>query len=104
MPNSSLPWPQVETIPAVPSSDADTQQQAALIQSLLLTVHHFFGGFARLFRAVHDPRHPMHITYPLVALLSAPLEQIQHIWSYPCPSGQLHFTKLTRGFVRLVCG
>jgi len=71
MPNSSPPWSKVETATAVPSLDADAQQQAALIQALLLTVQHFFGSFARLFHAVHDPRHPMYITYPLAALLTA---------------------------------
>jgi hypothetical protein len=65
MPNSSLPWPKVETATAVPSSDVDAQQQAALIQALLLTVQHFFGGFSRLFGPVPAPRHPMYITCPL---------------------------------------
>jgi len=61
----------METATAVPSSDADAQQQAVLLQALLLTVQHFFGSFSRLFAPVPDPRHPMYITYPLVALLTA---------------------------------
>ena len=71
MPNSSRPQRKAKPNRFVPSPDTDGQQQAALIQSLLLTVHHFFGGFTPLFHAVHDPRHPMYITYPLVALLTA---------------------------------
>jgi hypothetical protein len=53
------------------ADDEDTRQQIALIQSLLVTVQHFFGGFGRLFRSVSDPRHPDYITYPLPAVLAA---------------------------------
>jgi hypothetical protein len=86
MPNCP-PRPKVETTTAVPSSDADAQQQAALIQALRLTVQHFFGGFSRLFGPVPDPRHPMYITYPLVALLTAGVSfmRMRSIKSIPWP-------------------
>jgi hypothetical protein len=48
--------------------DADAQQQEELLEDLLVTVHHFFGGFTRLFQPVTDPRNPLYITYPLAAL------------------------------------
>lgn len=54
-----------ETIP-----DVDAEQQEALLQALLLTVDHFFGGFPRLFQAVMDPRNPLLITYPLPMVLA----------------------------------
>ena len=52
------------------ADDEDARQQIALIQSLLVTVQHFFGGFRRLFSTVTDPRHPLYITYPLPAVLT----------------------------------
>ena len=52
------------------SADADTEQQTALLEALLLTVEHFFGGFRQLFRSVSDPRHPALITYPLPMVLA----------------------------------
>jgi hypothetical protein len=60
------------TTPACPG-DADTQEQAALLQALVATVQHFFGGFPALFRGVTDPRPPALITYPLAAVLTAGL-------------------------------
>ena len=51
--------------------DADEQQQQELLNGLLVTVQHFFGGFTRLFQPVTDPRHPLYITYPLAALGAA---------------------------------
>ena len=53
-----------------PADDEDARQQVALLQALLVTVQHFFGGFQRLFGAVTDPRHLHYITYPLSALLA----------------------------------
>jgi len=50
--------------------DTLTQQQTALIRSLVVTIQHFFGGFARLFAPVSDPRHPAFITYPLPCILT----------------------------------
>ena len=48
--------------------DPDEQEQLFIIRTCLKTVRHFFGGFARLFRPVHDPRNPELITYPLPAV------------------------------------
>jgi hypothetical protein len=50
--------------------DPLTQQQTALIRSFLVTTQHFFGGFARLFAPVSDPRHPAFITHPLPCILA----------------------------------
>lgn len=48
--------------------DPDEQQQLSVIGACLKTVRHFFGGFARLFCTIHDPRDPELITYPLAAI------------------------------------
>jgi len=48
--------------------DPDEQEQLSIIGACLKTVWHFFGGFARLFCPVRDPRHPDFITYPLIAV------------------------------------
>ena len=61
--------PSLSVLPAA-ADDEDTRQQIALIQALLVTVQHFFGGFGGLFRTVTDPRHPRYITYPLAAVLA----------------------------------
>jgi hypothetical protein len=53
--------------------DPDIQQQEALLSIFLVTVQHFFRGFASLFRPVNDPRDPLYIIYPLPALLTAGL-------------------------------
>jgi phosphoserine phosphatase len=58
------------TTPAEPLADADTEQQQALLQALLVTVEHFFNGFHRLFQSVTDPRDPKLITYPLPMVLA----------------------------------
>jgi hypothetical protein len=62
----------VQALSVLPAAadDEDARQQVALIQSLLVTVQHFFGGFGRLFGSVTDPRHPRYITYPLAAVLA----------------------------------
>lgn len=52
------------------ADDEHARQQIALIKSLLVTVHHFFGGFTRLLGSVTDPRHPVYITYPLPSVLA----------------------------------
>lgn len=52
------------------SPDAESEQQSALLQGLLVTVEHFYGGFPRLFRSVSDPRQPALITYPLPMVLA----------------------------------
>ena len=76
--------------------DADEQDQVALLQTFLTTVHHFFGSFTHLFAGVSDPRRPELITYPLPALLFAGLllfvcrlgarRQIQHLFRGNGPS------------------
>jgi len=51
--------------------DRDEQEQLAIINACMSTVHHFFGGFGELFGAVQDPRVPNLITYPLESLTFA---------------------------------
>ena len=51
--------------------DPDIRQQEAMLNAFLVTVQHFFRGFASLFQPVTDPRHPLYTTYPLPALLTA---------------------------------
>lgn len=51
-----------------PKLDQDEQEQLSLLNAFLATAQHFFGGFAKLFRSVTDPRCPQLITYPLAAL------------------------------------
>lgn len=48
--------------------DRDEQEQLAIINACMSTVHHFFGGFGKLFGTVQDPRVPNLITYPLESL------------------------------------
>ncbi len=50
-------------------SDHDSQEQEAILQVFLATVHHYFGGLSQLFASITDPRQPTFITYPLAALL-----------------------------------
>jgi hypothetical protein len=47
------------------------QEQHELMHALIGTLHHFFGGFSRLFAHVTDPRNPLKITYPLASLAFA---------------------------------
>jgi hypothetical protein len=56
-----------------PLVDPDIQQQEALLSIFLVTVQHFFRGLNSLFQPVKDPRDPLHIIYPLPALLTAGL-------------------------------
>jgi len=59
----------VQNTPALARElDPDEQKQLALIRTLVVTVHHFFKGFALLFRPIPDPRIPYLITYPLVSI------------------------------------
>lgn len=48
--------------------DQDEQEQLSIIRACLKTIWHYFGGLAKLFHPVHDPREPGLITYPLVAM------------------------------------
>jgi len=54
-----------------PLVDPDIRQQEAILNAFLVTVQHFFRGFASLFHPVTDPRDPLYTTYPLPALLTA---------------------------------
>jgi hypothetical protein len=56
-----------------PQPDRDVQEQEAVLQICLATVHHYFGSFNQWFAPVADPRQPALITYPLAALLVAGL-------------------------------
>lgn len=49
--------------------DPDQQAQWALFRALVVTVQHFFGGFAHLFQPLTDPREQTRITYSLTSLL-----------------------------------
>jgi hypothetical protein len=70
---------QTSTLPEPPLNE-DQQAQQALLESLLVTVQHFFGGFERLFQGISDPRHPAYITYPLpVLLVTGVLMFIMHL-------------------------
>jgi hypothetical protein len=62
----------VETVSGAtdPGMDNETKQQRVLLQTLLSTVTHFFGGFSHLFRTVRDPRNSKLITYPLPMILA----------------------------------
>jgi hypothetical protein len=51
--------------------DQDEQEQLSIIKASLQTIQHYFGRMAKLFGAVHDPRVPYLITYPLEALAFA---------------------------------
>jgi hypothetical protein len=64
--------PQAAAEPPGPEAPPNpvTQQQEAIFKTLLVTVQHFFGGFARLFHGLTDPRSAADITYPLPALLA----------------------------------
>jgi hypothetical protein len=64
--------PDLLTSPA-DAEDEHTHQQIELIECLLVTVQHFFGGFKWLFRNVTDPRHPVYTTYPLPSVLATGL-------------------------------
>lgn len=64
MSNSSSITPNAATI------DPYIQQQKDIFKAFLVTVQHFFGGFARLFQTVTDPRCQEYITYPLASLLT----------------------------------
>ena len=62
--------PGVMMMPAAHPTDPDLQEQVSFFKSLVVTVHHFFGGFERLFQGLTDPRNPDHITYPLAVLMA----------------------------------
>jgi len=51
--------------------DRQEKEHEEVVQSLLCTAQHFFGGFPGLFSGVSDPRNPNKITYPLPSLVFA---------------------------------
>jgi len=71
MSNSSTAIPAQNAPAPVQALDQDEREQLALIHTLVGTVYHFFGGFAQLFRPIHDPRVPYLITYPLDSMCFA---------------------------------
>jgi hypothetical protein len=70
MPTHSAP-PVVELLqsPAA-ATDPDVAAQLALFKTLVVTVGHFFGGFAHLFGPLTDRRDPARLTYPLWTLMT----------------------------------
>jgi hypothetical protein len=68
MPNSSAAIPAQNALAPTQAPDQDAQEQLALIHTLVVTTHHFFGSFAQLFRPIHDPRVLYLITYPLATM------------------------------------
>jgi hypothetical protein len=44
------------------------QEQEAVLQVFLATIHHYFGSFSQLFAPIPDPRQPTWIADPLVVL------------------------------------
>lgn len=51
--------------------DPEDEAQEALLKAFAGTLHHFFGGWGKLFKGVRDGRNRELITYPLEGLLSA---------------------------------
>ena len=51
--------------------DRQEKEHEEVVQSLLCTAQHFFGGFPGLFSGVSDPRNPNKIIYPLPSLAFA---------------------------------
>mgnify|MGYP001135106605 CR=1 FL=1 len=57
-------------IPGGQANVSELQEQVSVFKTLVVTVHHFFGGFERLFQGLTDPRNPDQITYPLAVLMA----------------------------------
>jgi len=51
-------------------TDPDMQAQVAIFRTLVVTVHHFFGGFGHLFHGLTERRDPARITYQLRTLMT----------------------------------
>ena len=60
--------------------DRQEKEHEEIVQSLLCTVQHFFGGFPGLFSGVSDPRNPNKITYPLPSLAFAGVMMLSPAW------------------------
>jgi len=65
---SSTAIPVQKTPAPAQALDPDERKQLVLIRSLVVTVHHFFSGFALLFCPIPDPRVPYLITYSLASI------------------------------------
>ena len=52
------------------SQDPDQQAHLAIFKALVMTIHHFFGSFERLFEPLTDRRDPLHIRYQLKSLMA----------------------------------
>lgn len=53
--------------------DEHDEQLQAVLNSFVVTIHHFFGGIRRIFAGVEDPRVEAKSYYPLAALLTTGL-------------------------------
>lgn len=63
--------PSVERLQfAAETTDSHEAEQLAIFKALVVTVDHFFGGFAHLFRSLTDHRDPARLTYPLWTLMA----------------------------------
>lgn len=56
--------------PIADAADPDVTAQMALFKALIVTVEHFFGSFAQLFRPLTDRRDPARLTYQLSTLMT----------------------------------
>lgn len=70
MPTRSTPKSVELLQPITDSEDPDVAAQTALFRALIVTMTHFFGDFAQLFRSLTDPRDPARLTYPLPVLMA----------------------------------
>jgi hypothetical protein len=70
MPSASCPQTVEYTHTTAAAPDPDIAAQLALFKTMVVTVHHFFGGFASLFQALTDRRDPAHRTYTLPTLMA----------------------------------
>ncbi len=70
MSTRSVPKSDALLQPATDTADPDVAAQWALFKALVMTVEHFFGGWAPLFRSLTDHRDPTRLTYPLPTLMA----------------------------------
>jgi hypothetical protein len=70
MPTRRAPHTVAPPQSAVDSVDPEVVAQTALFKALVVTVAHFFGSFAQLFRPLTDPRDPARLTYSLPVLMA----------------------------------
>ncbi len=52
------------------TQEREYEAQEALLKAFCGTLHHYFGGWRKLFKGVRDDRNPELIRYPLESLLS----------------------------------